>query len=172
MAKIEDSFGEFDEQDLALLEYIEQDFDVSLEHLADKLDLSKSAVHYRLQKLRENGVIEGVRAELNPLAFDLDMLMITDVIVSHESGYADEIGGQLADIKGVSQVYYTMGDIDFVVISRAQNREQMNDILDIIVSIPGVNETSSRFVMKEMSTGRHILEGITDDMRRNILATK
>lgn len=46
---------EFDETDLELLETIEADYDVSLDTLASELGLSKSAIHYRLNKLKENG---------------------------------------------------------------------------------------------------------------------
>jgi len=49
-------------------------------------------------------------------------------------------------IPGVEEVYYTMGDIDFVAISRVQTRDQLNDLIEEIVSIDGVNETSSKFV--------------------------
>ena len=104
MADGDGEFPAFDETDLALLEYIETDFDVNLEVLSNELGLSKSAVHYRLNKLRERGVIRGVSANLDPLAFGLDMTMITNVSVTHESGYAEDIGEELADLPGVQQV--------------------------------------------------------------------
>lgn len=161
--------GDLDEQDLALLGHVEADFDVSLEELADRLDLSKSAVHYRIKKLRERGVIRGVTADVDPLALGLSMMMITEVTVNHESGYADDIGTDLTRLDGVSEVYYTMGDVDFVVVSRTQNRAQMNELIDDIVSIDGVNETSSRFVMKELKTNGRPLSTLSDSMRDGIL---
>ncbi|WP_101296181.1 Lrp/AsnC family transcriptional regulator [Halegenticoccus soli] len=158
----------FDEKDLQLLEYVENDFDKSLEELADELGLSKSAIHYRLKKHRERGVIKAVTATLDPLAFGLNMMVITNVSVTHESGYAEDIGERLSAVKGVEQVYYTMGDIDFVVISRVQNREQMNDLIDEIVSIDGVNETSSQFVMKELKTDPKVISNMSEEMRTNV----
>lgn len=161
--------GDLDEQDLALLGQIEADFDGSLEELADQLDISKSAVHYRLKKLREREVIRGVTADVDPLALDLSMMMITEVTVNHESGYADDIGTDLTKLDGVSEVYYTMGNVDFIVISRTQNRAQMNELIDDIVSIDGVNETSSRFVMRELKTAGRPLSTLSDAMRARIL---
>lgn len=161
--------GELDDQDLRLLERIEADFDASLEELADELELSKSAVHYRLKKLRERGVIRGVTADVDPLALDLSMMMITEVSVDHESGYAEDIGTDLTELDGVSDVYYTMGDVDFVVVSRAQNREQMNELVDAIVSIDGVNETSSTFVMKELKTDGRPVSMLSDAMRTRVV---
>jgi DNA-binding Lrp family transcriptional regulator len=162
-------FPALDETDLALLEYIETDFDVNLEVLSNELDLSKSAVHYRLNKLKEHGVIRGISADLNPLAFGLDMTMLTNVSVTHESGYAEDIGEELASLAGVQQVYYTMGDADFVVISRLQNREQVNDLINGIVAIDGVNETTSRFVMRELKTDTRALSNMSDQMHQEVL---
>jgi Lrp/AsnC family leucine-responsive transcriptional regulator len=169
MEAIDTRIADLDETDLELLKYIETDFDMSLEQLSNELDLSKSAVHYRLNKLRERGIIQTVTADLDPLAFGLNMMMITDVVVSHERGYAEDIGAQLAEIEGIQQVYYTMGDIDFVVLARVQNREQMNALIDLIVSIDGVNETSSRFVMQELKTDARTVSNMSAEMRRNVL---
>ena len=158
-----------DETDLALLRRVERDDDVNLTELAAELDLSKSAVHYRLNKLKDAGVITAVSADVDPLALGLTTLVITEVSVVHESGYADEIGAELTEIDGTVQVYYTMGDVDFVVLSRVQNREQLNDLIDEIVSIDGVNETSSTFVMKELKTGGETVAAMSDEMIDNLV---
>ena len=83
--------ADLDSVDLALLERVERDFDVSLETLSEELDLSRSAVHYRLEKLEESGVITGVTADLDPTALGLDMVAITEVSVTHEEGYSENI---------------------------------------------------------------------------------
>lgn len=160
---------DLDATDIAILERVEHDNDVNLEELADDLDLSKSAIHYRLNKLKDKGIISSISADVDPIAFGLNMLMITEVTVSHETGYADDIGHSITGIDGVYQVYYTMGDIDFVVLSRVQTREQMNDLIDEIIDIEGVNSTSSRFVMKELQTGGETVGNMSDEMIENVV---
>ncbi|WP_227378114.1 Lrp/AsnC family transcriptional regulator [Haladaptatus halobius] len=160
---------DLDETDLAILEQVEENFDVSLETLAEKLGLSKSAVHYRLNKLKDSGVIQGITADVDPLAFGLEMVSITDVSVTHERGYSEDIGETLAALEGVDQVYYTMGDVDFVVLSRVQSREQLNDLLDRIIAIEGVNETSSRLVLREFDSKSTITSNLTDAARNAVL---
>lgn len=160
---------DFDDVDLALLESIESDFDVSLETLAEELGLSKSAVHYRVNKLKDKGVITGVTADIDPEPFGLEMVAITEVSVTHEEGYSEDIGRELADIEGVEQVYYTMGDVDFVTITRVQNRDQMNDVIESMVAIDGVNETSSRFVMNEIESDASVLTNMSDEIREVLL---
>ncbi|WP_306059996.1 Lrp/AsnC family transcriptional regulator [Natronococcus wangiae] len=163
---------DFDEIDLAILERVETDFDVSLETLASELDVSKSAVHYRLNKFKENGVIEGITADVDPLALGLEMVAITDVSVTHETGYSEDVGEELIALKGVDQVYYTMGDVDFVVISRVQSRDQLNDLIDRIIAIESVNETSSKFVMQEFKNDRGISANLTDEAREIVLGNE
>jgi DNA-binding Lrp family transcriptional regulator len=159
----------FDETGLDLLECIEEDFDVSLDTLAESLDLSKSAVHYRLKKLREKGIVEGITADLDPEPFGLEMVAITEIAVTHEQGYSENLGAEIAELDGVEQVYYTMGDIDFVAISRVQTRTQMNEVIEEMVAIEGVNETSSRFVMDEISTTPKFMSNLSDEMKRNLV---
>lgn len=160
---------DFDEIDLAILERVENDFDVSLETLASELDVSKSTVHYRLNKLKENGVIQGITANVDPLSLGLEMVSITDISVTHETGYAEDIGEKLIALKDVDRVYSTMGDVDFVVISRVQSRNQLNDLIDRIITIDEVNETSSTFVMKEFQHDRGVAGNLSDKARDIVL---
>lgn len=156
----------FDQTDVDLLESVETDFDVNLNALSEELGLSKSAIHYRLEKLKKRGVIRGVTADLDPVPFGLDMVAITEVSVTHEQGYSEDIGNQLAEVDGIEQVYYTMGDVDFVTITRVQDRDQMNTVLDEIVGIDGVKETSSRFVMDEVKSSPSVVTNMSDEMKR------
>ena len=166
------SLPDLDENDLEIIRELEQNDEKNLEELAAELDLSKSTIHYRLNRLKEDGVITDISADIDPQSLGLAMVVITEVNVSHESGYADEIGDVLVDVEGVQQVYYTMGDVDFVVISRVQNHDQMNEVIDDIVAIDGVNETSSRFVMRELKNENRILENMSDEMIGNVLETE
>lgn len=159
-----------DETDIALLSAVERDFDVSLETLAAELGLSKSAVHYRLSKLKDNGVISGISATIDPLVLGVSMVMIIEVSVTHERGYADEIGTRLTQIGGVQHVYYTMGDVDFIVIARVATREQMNNLLDDLVAVDGVDETTSHFVMKELPSSRERLLNLSESQASHLLS--
>ncbi|MDF9746203.1 Lrp/AsnC family transcriptional regulator [Natrinema salsiterrestre] len=167
-----DATPDLDENDLDIIRELERNDEKNLEELADELDLSKSAIHYRLNQLKESGVIRNISADVDPRALGMSMVIITEVYVSHESGYADEIGDDLADLPGVQQVFYTMGDVDFMVVSRVQNHDQMNELIDEIVALEGVNETSSRFVMRELKNGNRILETMSEGMVDRVLETE
>lgn len=164
--------SDLDENDLDILRELERNDEKNLEELAEELDLSKSTIHYRLNRLKDDGVITDISADLDPTALGMSMVVITEVYVSHESGYAEDIGSDLGDIAGVQQVFYTMGDVDFMVIARTQNHEQLNELIDEIVAIDGVNETSSRFVMQELKQGNRLIETMSEEMIDRVIETE
>ncbi|MFB6253087.1 MAG: Lrp/AsnC family transcriptional regulator [Halobacteriaceae archaeon] len=169
MEKTDSRRSNLDETDIELLEAIEADSDRTFDDLANELDISKSAVHYRIEKLKDNNIIKREHADIDSVALGLNMVMFTEVIVEHTSGYAEELGSKLSEIPGVVHVYYVMGDVDFVLVSRVQNRDQMNELLDDIVAIDGVTQTSSRFVMDEIQADGNVIENISDEMVQNII---
>ncbi len=158
----------FDDVDLRILERLESDHDLNLSDLSEEIGLSKSAIHYRLNNLKEDGVITSISADLDPERFGLEMMVFTEVYVTHESGYATDTGEKIANVTGVHDVYYTMGDVDFIVTFRAQNRDQINETIDELIEIDGVNETSSTFVMDEIKSDGRILANMSEEMRENV----
>lgn len=164
--------SDLDENDLDILRELERSDEKNLEELAEELGLSKSTIHYRLNRLKDDGVITDISADIDPRALGMSMVIITEVYVSHESGYAEEIGNVLVDIDGVQQVFYTMGDVDFMIISRVQNHEQLNELIDEIVAIEGVNETSSRFVMRELEQSNRLIETMSEEMIDRVIETE
>lgn len=59
--------------------------------------------------------------------------------------------------------------VDFVVISRVQNRDQLNKLIDDIVMIDSVDETSSRFVMSEHKTGGNTIGDMSEEMIATVI---
>jgi len=64
-----------------------------------------------------------------------------------------------------------MGDVDFIVISRTQNREQLNELIDQLVQLEGVNRTSSTYVMDEIKSRDNVTATLSDDMIANIVGS-
>jgi len=158
---------QLDRTDIEILRHVEEHGTDDIGALSEQLNLSKSTVYYRIDSLEEAGVITGVTVDTDPLSLGLEMLVLTEVYVVHEPGYAEDIGERLAEIDGVQRVLYTMGDVDFVVMSRTQNRDQLNDLIDEIVKIEGVDGTSSTFVMDELPVASGVTTTLSEAMIDN-----
>lgn len=78
-----------DALDLQLLTELQHKADRSNAHLAQKLGVSASTVHRRVQELRGKGIIAGVVTVVNPEAFGRNLVFVVSVRLS--SSRADDV---------------------------------------------------------------------------------
>lgn len=138
---------ELDDQDLKILTTLYRIDEPSSKAIADEIDLPKSTVHYRLKRLREEGVLKNELYEFDPEAVGLNVTVISEVIAEYDEGYHQEVGDRIAEIDGVSQVYFTMGDTDFIVISTLPNSDAIERLVGQFEAIDQITRTSSTFVI-------------------------
>lgn len=141
-----------DEQDLDILKTIAELGVTSPKRIADETGTPKSTVHYRLQNLREDGIIKNDLFEIEPDALGLSVTVISEVMAEYEEGYHETVGRQLSAIDGVSNVYFTMGDTDFIVTAHLPNSSYVQTLVESYEAVDGVERTSSKFVI---STIKH-----------------
>jgi Lrp/AsnC family leucine-responsive transcriptional regulator len=135
-----------DELDCKLLRELQVDCR-SLQEIADKISTPVSTLHYRVKKLEKDGVIKGYSAILDPNKVGFQFLTIIHVIAHHGPSFED-LAYQIADTKGVMNVYWTYGDVDFFVVARARSQDEYNRIVRKIMNIDGVQRTNSHVVAK------------------------
>ena len=84
--------------------------------------------------------------------------MITAVVlISAEKGALPKLGGDLAAIPGVSEVYSVTGEFDFIAMVRARQHEDLADIVTArIAQTPGVTRTHTHVAFRAYS--KHDLE--------------
>ncbi|MDJ1434527.1 Lrp/AsnC family transcriptional regulator [Halostagnicola sp. A-GB9-2] len=137
-----------DQRDIRILQAIAQLGSGSPDEIADHTDIPKSTVHYRLTKLKEADVVTNDLFDIDLEKLGLDITVVTEVIAEYDEQYHKQVGNKLADIEGVNQVYFTMGDTDFVVISHLSDREMVNRLISDYERIDEVVRTSSQFVVE------------------------
>lgn len=137
-----------DERDIRILQAIAQLGTGSPDEIADHTDIPKSTVHYRLTKLKEAGVVTNDLFDIDLEQLGLDITVVTEVIAEYDEQYHKQVGKKLGEIEGVNQVYFTMGDTDFIVISHLSDREMVHRLVSNYERIDEVVRTSSRFVIE------------------------
>ncbi len=148
-----------DERDARILLAISEQETGSSERIAEATDIPKSTVHYRIQKLREAGVIANDRFEFDMAELGLDLVVISEVIATYDEEYHSRVGQKLADVEGVRQVFFTMGEADFVVISRLTDRDMIERLFEHFEAIDEVQRTQSRFVISTIKDRANSLDG-------------
>ncbi|WP_231188146.1 Lrp/AsnC family transcriptional regulator [Haladaptatus sp. DYF46] len=136
-----------DEKDIRILDAIATERTSSPDAIHRATDIPKSTVHYRLTKLRERGAISNEMTDVDLDEIGLPITVISEVIAEFEEGYHHEVGEKLGDIEGVNQVYFTMGDTDFIVISNLPTRGMVEGLIEEFERISAIKRTSSKFVI-------------------------
>lgn len=145
-----------DERDIKILFAIADRETDNTEIIHEETDIPKSTVHYRLQNLKEEGVITNDLYELDLDEVGLSLTVISEVWAEFDEGYHERVGEQLADVEGINQVYFTMGDTDFVLIGRLTSRDMVEELIEDYESIDEINRTSSKFVISTIKTSEGI----------------
>ncbi|MHA1951374.1 MAG: Lrp/AsnC family transcriptional regulator [Candidatus Thorarchaeota archaeon] len=135
-----------DELDLAILRELQVDCRIPLQEIAEKVGAPTSTVHYRVKRLERDGVIDGYYANINPERLGYDYLTVIKVHASYGPGYHERIGKKLAKISGVWAVYFTLGETDFFVLTRSQDKSEYMKILDALMATKGIERTSTQVV--------------------------
>ena len=137
-----------DERDVRLLKAISDLGTGSPERLHEETDIPVSTIHYRLNNLREEGVVENDLYDLDLDELGLGVTIVLEVLTSYEGSYED-VGEKISAIEGVTQTFFTMGETDFMVVARLPDSEDVERLISDFEAIPEVDRTNSTFVVEE-----------------------
>lgn len=137
-----------DEKDIRILMAVAKEGTHSPDIIQEITGIPKSTVHYRLNKLREEEVLKNDLYDIDLEKIGISITLITEVYAEFGEGYHETVGDQLSEIEGVNQVYFTMGDTDFVVVAYVTSRKMVEDLIEDYESIKEIQRTSSKFVVK------------------------
>lgn len=139
---------QIDKLDRDILRELQKDCRTPLQEIAEKVGAPTSTVHYRVKRLEKEGIIDGYYAKINPEKFGMDYITVIKVQAAYGPGFHDRIGKELAKMKGIWAVYFTLGETDFYVMTRSANRDQYMKILDTLMETEGILRTSTHVVAK------------------------
>ena len=81
------------------------------------------------------------------------------VLIEAERDAMSTLGGELADLEGVSEAFSVTGEWDFVAIVRVPRHEQLAELVTSrLVTMPGVARTQTMVAFEAFS--RHDLEAL------------
>lgn len=151
-----------DERDLRILKAISDLGTSSPEQIHDATDIPVSTIHYRLNNLREDGVIENDLYDLDFEALGLGVTVIVEVLADYSGSY-DDVAEDLLAIEGVTQAYFTMGETDFLVVAQLPNSDAVERLISDFEAIEGVDRTNSTFVISTLRDANNALQSYSVD---------
>jgi len=137
--------------DLDILEYLMQNGRATHEEIGRRLNLSRPAVHQRVKKMEQTGVLKGYRAEVNwsALGQDLDAL----IFIKSNGPHFHEMVQQIKSISipevSMKRISRVSGEWCLIVEVRTNRPQNINRLIDALWELEGVRETSTTFVLAD-----------------------
>lgn len=139
-----------DRTERSILALIQADASLSIGEVADRVGISKSACWRRIQKLEEEGVIQGRVTLLNAAALDLPLtVFITIKTNQHNEKWARNFKAVVADIPGILEVHRMGGEIDYLIKAVVKDMPGYDKLYQQLIRADLFDVTSS-FVMEEI----------------------
>ncbi len=132
-------------EDQTLLSLLKADARMSTAELARRLDVSRTTVQSRLQRLEKAGVIAGYTVKL---ATEVLRRRITaHVLLAVNPKQAEKVVRALKAIPFVTAVYALSGGFDYLAVIQGETTQEIDAILDQIGRNEGIERTQTSIVL-------------------------
>lgn len=147
--------GKIDDLDKKILSIITRNARIPFKDVAAQCDVSRAAIHQRVQRLIDTGVITGSGYTVD--AKQLNYRTCTYIGVFLEKGWMyDEVVEEFSQIPEIVECHYTTGKYSIFAKVYAKDNEDLKRVLnEKVQAIRGISSTET-FISLEQSFKREI----------------
>ncbi len=132
--------------DTKLLALLRENARRSTSELARELNVSRSTLQSRINKLEQNGIVKGYTVEYAD-EYENRLVSAHVLIMVHQKLTA-RTNRELHAIPQVKSLYAISGDYDLIAILMTETTEALSATLDNIGNLEGVERTNSSFILE------------------------
>jgi len=137
---------QIDPVDARILTALSTDSRRSYAEVAAEVGLSTAAVHERVKKMLERGVIERFALRVDPAKVGQHFTAF--VAIRNDGGvHCREVAPALRGLPEVLELHSVAGEYDFLAKVRTTHARALEDVIYQIKAIPGVARTTSTVVL-------------------------
>lgn len=141
--------------DKKILGILSKNARVPFKDVAAECNVSRAAIHQRVQRLIEEGVIIGSGFYINPKSVGYSTCTYVGITLERGNMYKDVVE-RLSQIPEIVECHFTTGPYTMLVKLYARDNEQLKDLLNNqMQSIPGIVSTET-LISLEQSIKREI----------------
>ncbi|MGB0446187.1 MAG: Lrp/AsnC family transcriptional regulator [Pseudomonadales bacterium] len=133
-------------QDEKLLSLLRLNARTSISDLARELNLSRSTVQNRIERLERTGVIKGYSVVYG--GEFVKSLVSAHVLIKEKQELTAKTKLELQKIKQVTELYITSGEYDLIAVVQTQSLEQLSMAIEEIGALNGVERTNSSVLLE------------------------
>ena len=134
-----------DEIDRQLIAALQLDARESVAMLARKLGIARTTVISRIARLEKSKVITGYGVRLGQSVTEGGLQAYVGITLQPRSG--KEVMRRLRNMPLVQQLCTVSGEFDFVAWLRAETPERLDQLLDEIGAVDGVEKTTTSIIL-------------------------
>jgi DNA-binding Lrp family transcriptional regulator len=143
-----------DELDRKIIREMNRNARLSFREIAKELGTSATAVVNKVKKLEASGVIRGYIPLVRPEYFGLELTAIIALRIT--KGKLLETQQRISEDRRVTAVYDITGEWDSLVIGRFKGRDDLNDFIKGILSLPFVDRTVTHLVLNVVKDEKRV----------------
>ena len=134
-----------DDTDRNIIRVLEKDARTSLRRIAEEVGVSLGTVSNRVKKLEESGIITEYRVILDADKVGWGLNVVIGLRI--QKGRLIEIQKKIARDPRVYGVYDVTGDFDSMIIARARDSRDLDDLSKNVLSVDGVVRSVTHLVL-------------------------
>lgn len=137
-----------DRIDFAIVSELQKNARLSNKELAGMLDIAQSTCLERVRRLREEGVLIGFHAEVDPKALGIGLQALIAIrLTLHSHEMVDSFQAHALSLEEVVSVYHVAGTTDFMVHVAVRDAEHLRNLaLDAFTTRPEVDHIQTSLI--------------------------
>lgn len=146
---------QIDEVDQKILSYLIKNARMPFLEIARECGISGAAIHQRVKKLEDAGVIDGSRFIVKPQALGYEVCAFIGIFLDHAHQYKSVVK-EIKAIPEIVECHFTTGNFTFLVKMLCRDNQHLMDVLiNTLQNIPGIAKTET-FISLEQTVDREI----------------
>ena len=138
-----------DELDVKILSIITKNARIPFKDVAEACGVSRAAVHQRVQRMFDNGVIIGSGYQVNPKMLGYQLCVYVGIILEKGSLYKS-VAAELEKIPEIVETQFTLGAYSMLIKLYAKDDRHLMELLNTrIQEIPGVTATETLISLRQ-----------------------
>ena len=134
-----------DETDYRILNILRKDGRISNQALAQKINLSPSAVLERVKKLHRDGIISGYEARINTAKLGLGLTVLIS-LTTDEKLCDHHVAAELVKFPEIVEIYDISGKASYLLKVITSDTRALHELMNRIGRIDGVKSSETTLV--------------------------
>jgi len=141
-----------DSTDKKIINLLQKDTSLSLNEIAERVNLSVTPCWKRIKQLETEGIISARVALVNPNKVNLGVSVFVQIKVKHHSvEWTEEFSKTIDNFEEVMACYRMAGEWDYLLRVVAQDISAFDRFYKkLVTAIDGLSEVTSSFAMEEI----------------------